>query len=62
MQVKKSGVDLVDAGGGADEDANYERVEDNAERVLPIRLITLFLDPRSWREDPNKKVKCLKAQ
>ena len=62
MQVKKSGVDLVDAGGGADEDANYERVEDNAERVLPIRLITLFLDPRSWREDPNKKVKCLKSQ
>ena len=60
--MKKSGVDLVDAGGGADEDANYERVEDNAERVLPIRLITLFLDPRSWREDPNKKVKCLKAQ
>ena len=58
----KSGDDLVDAGGGADEDANYERVEDNAERVLPIRLITLFLDPRSWREDPNKKVKCLKAQ
>ena len=61
MQMK-SGDDLVDAGGGADEDANYERVEDNAERVLPIRLITLFLDPRSWREDPNKKVKCLKAQ
>ena len=62
MQVKKSGADRVDTGGGADEDAKYERVEENVERVLPIRLITLFLDPRSWREDPNKKVKCMKAQ
>ena len=60
MQVK-SGTDLVDAGGGADEDAKYERVEENFERVLPIKLITLFLDPRSWREDPSKKVKCLKS-
>ena len=55
MQVKKSGGDTVDAGGGDDEDAKYER-------VLPIKLITLLLDPRSWREDPSKKVKCLKAQ